>query len=148
MSKVSWNLIVPSRMHGLVAALHTTFYGGAVEADPFDTMRVREAVNLMVRLGTQLKLAAMYGMSPVRRPAGQMVLCAFEIQEDRDAIGNMVLARDCESEDGWVSCRSFSLTDANHAILLKVAGEGDRSGAGRRKRERDEQKQNPSRLRW
>lgn len=140
MPRVQWTDLAcdPGRTHLLVAALAPCFFGGRIEADPFDSQRLREGVNLMSRVSTRLELRGRHSATTSRADGRSLVLCIFECQEDRDRVADLVSAPACaKEEDEWASRRTFVLTAKCHERLVVVGGEADNRYAGRRRRERE-----------
>ncbi len=141
LSKVTWADLAqsPAKAHLLIGELESSFFGGKIANDPFDSQRLREAVNLMGRVCTRLKLGGSYTATTSRAESGSsMVLCLFGKLEDRDRVADLARARIAEDDPkGWASRRIFSLCSAVHECLVAVGGETDNRYASRRRRERE-----------
>lgn len=121
-----------------MAQLDSSFFGGPVADDPFDSHRLREGVNLMGRVCTRLKLAGVHAATTSRARSGSLVLCLFESRADRDRVADLAGAQaSVEDAEGWASRRDFALCAAVHEQLVAIGGETDNRYAGRRRQERD-----------
>lgn len=149
MSKVPWAELsqAPANVHLLVGELDSSFFGGKVASDPFDSHRLREGVNLVSRVCTRLKLRGSHGATTSRARGASLVLCIFENGQDRDRVAELAGATAVEESDEWASRRVFSLCSAAHERLVAVGGETDNRHAGRRRRERERDAAAQS-LRW
>lgn len=114
-------------VYELVAQLAASFLGGPKDAEPFDTVRLREACNLMARTCTRLGLAERYAITPMRG-ATPMVSLAFESGADYERVAFLVRA---DGRDLGPGRKSFTLDEAAHARLFEVAGEPDYDRAER-----------------
>ena len=149
MPKVSWADLAqaPARAHLLVARLDASFFGGKVTNDPFDSHRLREAVNLMGRVCTRFKLPGAHTATTSRAQGASLVLCLFELREDRDRVAELAAATTPGDAGEWASRRDFLLCARVHERLVAVGGETDNRYAGRRRRERDREAAAQT-LRW
>lgn len=141
MAKTTWPEMVrvASSAHLLVATLDTSTMGfEAAASDTFDSERLRAGVRLLTRLCTKLKLKGEYAITPSRSSGAPEVHCAFSLPADRDSVASLVDTAPDASDLEWASRRAFLLDGTATAALLSVAGPGDRKGAGRRAREREE----------
>lgn len=140
MPRVTWSEITRSEAHVLVAQVEASFCGGRIQADPFDSKRLKEAANLIIRVSSALKLPGRYAATPSRGADGEggAVLCAYASKVDRDTVGDFINARICAESEGWLSRRAFPLTDSIHQQLVMIGGDADNRYAGRRRRLREE----------
>ena len=147
--KVSWADLAQAaaRAHLLAARLDASFFGGKVANDPFDSHRLREAVNLMARVCTQLKLPGAHAATTSRAQGASLVLCLFELPEDRDKVAELAAPATPGEAGEWASRREFLLCARVHDRLVAVGGETDNRYAGRRRRDRDREAAAQT-LRW
>lgn len=149
MSKVPWADLsqAPARAHLLVGELDSSFFGGKVASDLFDSQRLREGVNLMSRVCTRLGLGGRHSATTSRALGASLVLCIFEKVEDRDRVAELAAAPPSEEPGEWASRRAFKLNSTVHDSLVAVGGETDNRYAGRRRHERERDAAAQS-LRW
>ncbi len=149
MSKVPWADLsqAPGRVHLLVGELHSSFFGGRVASDPFDSHRLREGANLMNRVCTRSGLGGGHSATTSRALGAGLVLCIFESGEDRDRIAELSGAGAPEAAGEWASRRAFTLCSTVHGRLVAIGGETDNRYAGRRRHEREREAAAQS-LRW
>ncbi len=139
LSKVPWADLsqAPAKAHLLVGELESSFFGGKVASDPFDSRRLREGVNLMSRVCTRLGLGGRHSATTSRALGASLVLCIFENGEDRDRVAELAGASPSEDAGEWASRRAFTLCSAVHDRLVAVGGETDNRYSGRRRHERE-----------
>ena len=150
MPKVQWADLAcdPGKAHLLVAELDPSFFGDRIGNDPFDSQRLREGVNLMSRVCTNLKLRDRHSVTMSRARNASVVLCAFGDSEDRNRVAALIhLETDGQETGEWASRRAFTLTAKAHERLIAVGGESDNRHAGRRRRQRERSAAEQS-LRW
>jgi len=148
--KVQWADLAcdPGKAHLLVAELDPSFFGDRIGNDPFDSQRLREGVNLMSRVCTNLKLRDRHSVTMSRARNASVVLCAFGDSEDRNRVAALIhLETDGQETGEWASRRAFTLTAKAHERLIAVGGETDNRHAGRRRRQRERSAAEQS-LRW
>jgi len=148
--KVQWADLAcdPGKAHLLVAELDPSFFGDRIGNDPFDSQRLREGVNLMSRVCTNLKLRDRHSVTMSRARNASVVLCAFGDSEDRNRVAALIhLETDGQETGEWASRRAFTLTAKAHERLIAVGGESDNRHAGRRRRQRERSAAEQS-LRW
>ncbi len=141
LSKVTWADLaqIPAKAHLLIGELESSFFGGKVANDPFDSQRLREAVNLMGRVCARLKLDGSYTATTSRAESGSSMVL-LPVRETR---GSRQGRRSRPRASRRRRCKRmgepahFPLCPAVHECLVAVGGETDNRYAGRRRRERD-----------
>ncbi|MDB5578677.1 MAG: hypothetical protein JWR80_3853, partial [Bradyrhizobium sp.] len=117
-------------VHELLAQLAPSFGGGPKEGDPFDTVRLREAYNLLARMCKRLGITGRYSISALRGVT-PMVSLALESAGDYERV---VLLTGTDGEDLGPARKSFTLDEATYIRLLDVAGPPDNDRKDRQKK--------------
>lgn len=149
MPKTSWSEVAarPDAWYLLLGRLDPTFGDGPCDSDPFDTARVRFAVNLMARYCSGLPLQGPIALQGGRDGRHTLVKLATSDPADFRKL-NTVLASTPAPAGDWQEQGHFVLDDVLHRKLLRIAGAPDMRGAGRRAKERQAAEQEDRSLRW
>lgn len=149
MAKTSWSEVAakPGAWHLLLGRLHNSFGDGPCESDPFDTARVRFAVNLMARYCSGLPVRGPVALQGGRDGCDTLVKVATGDSADFERLG-LVTASSPVSAGEWKAQAQFVLDEPLHRELLQIAGAPDTRGAGRRARERQTAEREDRSLRW
>ncbi len=149
MPKTTWSEVSthPAAWHLLIGRLDGSFAGGPQASDPFDTARVRFAVNLMARYCSGLQLRGPVALQGGRDEHSTLVRLATSDNGDFRLLSLAVESTPALPGD-WKGQGGFVLDDVLHHRLLTVAGAPDARGAGRRARERHATEVEDRSLRW
>lgn len=151
MPKTTWDEIA-ARMPScylLVGRLDASFGDGPRKSDPFDSLRVRFAVNLMARCCRGLALPGSFALQGSRDGSQALVQFATDDEADFRRLGLLTSGIPTLGGEGaWKAQSGFVLDEALHDRLLKIAGAPDDRGAGRRARARDAANVATRSLRW
>lgn len=151
MPKTTWDEIaakIPS-CYLLVGRLDASFGEGPLKSDPFDSLRVRFAVNLMARCCRRLALPGSFALQGSRYGGHALVQFATDEKADFRRLSQLTSATPTAGREGaWKGQSGFVLDEALHDRLLKIAGAPDERGAGRRERERNAANVATRSLRW